>query len=82
MLDGLRAAVSVPVSTAEPWHVWLSQPELARHVDFITVHLLPYWEGVPVEAAVDDALLRYRQVRAALSETARGHRRDRLAQRG
>ena len=39
----------VPVSTAEPWHVWLRYPELARHVDFITVHLLPYWEGLPVE---------------------------------
>ncbi len=61
-LDRLRAALDVPVSTAEPWHVWLGQPELARHVDFITVHLLPYWEGVPVEAAVDDALMRYRQV--------------------
>ena len=63
MLDGLRAAVSVPVSTAEPWHVWLSQPELARHVDFITVHLLPYWEGVPAEHAVDYALARYAELR-------------------
>jgi exo-beta-1,3-glucanase (GH17 family)/cellulose synthase/poly-beta-1,6-N-acetylglucosamine synthase-like glycosyltransferase len=63
-LDRVRAAVRVPVSTAEPWHVWLRQPELARHVDFITVHLLPYWEGVPVEAAVDETLRRLAQVRA------------------
>jgi exo-beta-1,3-glucanase (GH17 family)/cellulose synthase/poly-beta-1,6-N-acetylglucosamine synthase-like glycosyltransferase len=63
-LDRVRAAADVPVSTAEPWHVWLRQPELARHVDFITIHLLPYWEGVPVEAAVDEALLRYAQVQA------------------
>lgn len=61
-LDRLRAELRVPVSTAEPWHVWLRQPELARHVDFITVHLLPYWEGIPVEAAVEDALLRYKEV--------------------
>ncbi len=54
----------MPVSTAEPWHIWLSQPELAGHVDFITVHLLPYWEGVPVEAALDEALRRYAEVRA------------------
>ncbi len=59
-----RAQAGVPVSTAEPWHVWLRQPELARHVDFITIHLLPYWEGVPVEAAVDEALRRYDEVRA------------------
>ncbi|MFP5460908.1 MAG: glycosyltransferase [Gammaproteobacteria bacterium] len=63
VLDRLRAALDVPVSTAEPWHVWLAQPQLARHVDFITVHLLPYWEGVPVEAALDEAMRRYAQVR-------------------
>ncbi len=65
-LDGLRAGlpVLVPVSTAEPWHIWLSQPELAEHVDFITVHLLPYWEGVPAEAALDEALRRYDELRA------------------
>lgn len=64
-LDRVRAAkTGVPVTTAEPWHIWLAQPELANHVDFITVHLLPYWEGVPVEAALDDALMRYAQVQA------------------
>lgn len=48
----VRAAVHVPVSTAEPWHVWLAHPELAAAVDVITIHLLPYWEGLPL----DDAL--------------------------
>lgn len=62
-LDRLRAALQVPVSTAEPWHVWLKQPELADHVDFITVHLLPYWEGLPADRAVDYALERYAEVR-------------------
>jgi exo-beta-1,3-glucanase (GH17 family) len=62
-LQRVRRATQVPVSTAEPWHVWVYQPELARHVDFITVHLLPYWEGVSVAQAVDDALLRLRLVR-------------------
>lgn len=52
-LDRVRAAVKQPVSTAEPPHVWLSNPSLAEHVDFITVHLLPYWEGIHVEAAND-----------------------------
>ena len=48
-LDRVRAAVKQPVSTAEPWHVWLKHPELAEHVDYIAVHLLPYWEGIAVE---------------------------------
>ena len=52
-LDHVRAATRQPVSTAEPWHVWMRYPELADHVDYIAVHMLPYWEGVEVEAAVE-----------------------------
>lgn len=52
-LDRVRAAVDQPISTAEPWHVWVDNPELAEHVDFIGVHLLPYWEGIDVEESID-----------------------------
>ena len=52
-LDRARAAVQQPVSTAEPWHVWLKNPELADHVDYLAVHMLPYWEGVSAEASID-----------------------------
>jgi exo-beta-1,3-glucanase (GH17 family)/cellulose synthase/poly-beta-1,6-N-acetylglucosamine synthase-like glycosyltransferase len=52
-LDRVREVVKQPVSTAEPWHVWVDNPRLAEHVDFITVHLLPYWEGIDVQQAVD-----------------------------
>ena len=51
-LDRVRAVTRQPVSTAEPWHVWIDHPELAEHVDYIAVHMLPYWEGVEVESAV------------------------------
>ncbi|HET7203262.1 MAG TPA: glycosyltransferase [Steroidobacteraceae bacterium] len=51
-LDRVRAATRQPVSTAEPWHVWLENPQLVRHVDFLAVHMLPYWEGVDAEQAV------------------------------
>ena len=61
-LDRVRKAVRKPVSSAEPWHVWLRYPELAKHVDYITIHLLPYHEGVPVEAAVEYAFQRYDEV--------------------
>jgi exo-beta-1,3-glucanase (GH17 family)/cellulose synthase/poly-beta-1,6-N-acetylglucosamine synthase-like glycosyltransferase len=53
LLDRVRKAVKQPVSTAEPWNVWLAHPELAKHVDFLAVHILPYWEGMDVEIAVD-----------------------------
>ena len=51
-LDQVRNAVRQPVSTAEPWHVWMRHPELASHVDYLAVHMLPYWEGVSSEASV------------------------------
>ena len=53
LMDRVRREVNQPVSTAEPWHVWLRYPELAEHVDYITVHMLPYWEGIDVDIAVD-----------------------------
>ena len=49
----VKSKVSLPVSTAEPASVWLSHPELVREVDFIALHVLPYWEGIPAEDAVD-----------------------------
>lgn len=61
-LRRVRAASPVPVTTAEPWHLWLAHPELASEVDFLTVHLLPYWEGVPAEEGVKEAMQRLRWV--------------------
>jgi exo-beta-1,3-glucanase (GH17 family)/cellulose synthase/poly-beta-1,6-N-acetylglucosamine synthase-like glycosyltransferase len=61
----VRAALDLPVSTAEPWHVWLKHPELARAVDFITVHLLPYWEGQPADRALAFTMNKLAEVRAA-----------------
>lgn len=52
-LASVRSQVNVPVSTAEPWHVWIKNPELVEHVDFIAVHMLPYWEGIEMSQAVD-----------------------------
>lgn len=52
-LDRLRHRVNIPVSTAEPWHVWIKHPELAEHVDYLAVHMLPFWEGIAVDDAVD-----------------------------
>ena len=52
MLRRTRANTTVPVTTAEPWHVWLKHPALANEVDFMAVHVLPYWEGVPADRAV------------------------------
>jgi exo-beta-1,3-glucanase (GH17 family)/cellulose synthase/poly-beta-1,6-N-acetylglucosamine synthase-like glycosyltransferase len=61
-LDRAREAIEQPVGTAETWNTWLTHPELAQHVDFIGVHLLPYWEGVPVDQAVEYSMAQYRRL--------------------
>ncbi len=39
-----------PVTYADVWEFWLKHRELARVVDFVTVHILPYWEDIPIPA--------------------------------
>ncbi|NTU76342.1 MAG: glycosyltransferase [Alphaproteobacteria bacterium] len=65
LIERVKRQVNVPVSTAEPWHIWLKYPELVQAVDFITVHILPYWEGVPVDGALTYVKYRYQQLQAA-----------------
>ncbi len=64
-LETTRRQIDIPVSTAEPWHIWLKYPRLADSVDFVTVHILPYWEGVPADGALGYVMYRYRQLEAA-----------------
>ena len=70
-LDHVRGATRQPVSTAEPRHVWMLYPELAEHVDYIAVHMLPYWEGIEVEAAVEHVVDKDGAARADLPRQGR-----------
>ncbi|MFP5382477.1 MAG: glycosyltransferase [Gammaproteobacteria bacterium] len=49
----VKTHVRVPVSTAEPWHLWNEHRELADACDFIGAHFLPYWQGKRLEEAND-----------------------------
>ncbi|MFK3816080.1 glycosyltransferase [Pseudomonas sp. NPDC089407] len=62
-LDRVRAAVKVPVTTSEQWHIWKENPEIAKHVDLIAAHILPYWEFVPMKDSVEFVLDRARELR-------------------
>ncbi|MGF6392578.1 glycosyltransferase [Pseudomonas plecoglossicida] len=62
-LDRVRAAVKVPVTTSEQWHIWKEHPELAKHVDLIAAHILPYWEFVPMQDSVAFVLDRARELK-------------------
>ncbi len=54
-----------PVSTSETWDKWLAHPELVKEVDYIGVHILPYWEGIAAEDAVDYVFDRHHALKQA-----------------
>jgi exo-beta-1,3-glucanase (GH17 family)/cellulose synthase/poly-beta-1,6-N-acetylglucosamine synthase-like glycosyltransferase len=67
-LDWTRKEVKklkIPVSTGEPWNVWVTNPELALHADFIAAHFLPYWEGIGLNEAVGHIDATVQQLQAA-----------------
>src|SRR5262249_55914787 len=39
----VKAQVAMPVTYADVWEFWLRNRDLATAVDYITIHILPYW---------------------------------------
>ena len=60
LIEQVKAKVKQPVTYADVWEFWLKHPEVAPAVDFITIHLLPYWEDNP--AGIDTALSKVAKV--------------------
>ena len=60
-LEEVRERSGLPVTYADVWEFWLKAPELAAATDFVTIHILPYWENDPV--AERDAVAHVREVR-------------------
>jgi glucan 1,3-beta-glucosidase len=50
IIRGVKAQVDVPVTYADVWEYWLRNREIYDAVDFITIHILPYWEDFPIRA--------------------------------
>jgi exo-beta-1,3-glucanase (GH17 family) len=46
----VKSQVAMPVSYADVWEFWLRHRDVASAVDFITIHILPYWEDFPIPA--------------------------------
>jgi glucan 1,3-beta-glucosidase len=45
----VRRLTGVPLTYADVWEFWNKNRELADAVDFITIHILPYWEDHPID---------------------------------
>src|SRR5882757_4624110 len=49
-IRAVKAQANVPVTYADVWEFWVKNREIYDAVDFVTIHILPYWEDVPVKA--------------------------------
>ncbi|MGA8004181.1 MAG: beta-(1-6) glucans synthase [Pseudolabrys sp.] len=49
-IRAVKARVHVPVTYADVWEFWLRNNDVANAADFITIHILPYWEDFPIPA--------------------------------
>ena len=54
LITQVNAATDIPVTYADVWDFWKANPTLATTVDFLTIHLLPYWDdkATGIEAAL------------------------------
>jgi glucan 1,3-beta-glucosidase len=50
LIVSVKLQVPAPVTYADVWEFWLRYRELADAVDFVTIHILPYWEDDPIPA--------------------------------
>lgn len=65
VIQRIKRETGLPVTTGEIHSVWSYHPALASGVDYIATHVLPYWEGIPATAAVDQAIRIHASLRRA-----------------
>ncbi len=46
----VKRQVPMPVTYADVWEFWQRNRDLQDAVDFVTIHILPYWEDFPIPA--------------------------------
>ena len=48
-LKQVKAALpNIKVTYADVWEFWLKHPAIKESTDFVTIHILPYWEDEPM----------------------------------
>ncbi|WP_371346358.1 beta-1,6-glucan synthase [Ancylobacter sp. IITR112] len=61
-----KIPAEVPVTYADVWEFWERNRSLADSVDFVTVHILPFWEDMPVPA--EDSVAHLGEIREHVGE--------------
>ena len=67
LIREVKSRVQVPVTYADVWEFWLRYRALVDAVDFVTVHVLPYWEDIPIKP--DDAAVHMDSVRQTIAKS-------------
>lgn len=70
----VKKSVKQPVSYADVWSIYLQHPELIKEVDFVTIHILPYWEDEPIPVEVAPAHIEriYKQIQSLVDSISPG----------
>ena len=73
----------MPVTYADVWEFWLRHREIYEAVDFVTIHILPYWEDFPIRARYAAAHVGFDPQARWRGVSGQGNpdRRDRMAER-
>lgn len=66
LIREVKQRVPQPVSYADVWEFQLRHAQVAEASDFITIHILPYWEDDPV--AIENAIDHVRRIRQQVVE--------------
>ncbi len=66
LIRQVNAGTALPVTYADVWDFWKVNPGLQADTDFITIHLLPYWDDKPtgIDAAIAHTASVYGEARA------------------
>jgi glucan 1,3-beta-glucosidase len=66
LIREIKGRVTVPVTYADVWEFWLRNRAVAEAVDFVTIHILPYWEDIPISA--DEAAAHVADIRRMVAQ--------------
>ena len=66
LIREIKGRTAVPVTYADVWEFWLRNRAVAEAVDFVTIHILPYWEDIPISA--DEAAAHVADIRRMVAQ--------------
>ncbi|MCS7180908.1 MAG: glycosyl hydrolase family 17 protein [bacterium] len=59
----VKNETGLPVTTAEIWSVLMKHPNIVKEIDFILVHIHPYWERKSIEEAGRYVIEKWKEIK-------------------